>query len=95
MASKAKAAAHTSITVRGLSPGVKQRLRERAAHHGHSLEAEVREILQCASVPRDESALDVLKRIQAQYGPLEGGEEFTLPSRRELWRGWKPPNFEK
>lgn len=34
-----------SMIVRKLPPGVKQGLRERAAAHGHSVEAEVRQIL--------------------------------------------------
>lgn len=35
----------TAITIRKLPPGVKQRLRLRAAAHGRSMEAEAREIL--------------------------------------------------
>lgn len=34
-----------SITVRGLDPELKQKLREQAARHGRSMEAEVREVL--------------------------------------------------
>lgn len=35
----------TMLTVRGIDPEVKSKLRERAARHGRSMEAEVREIL--------------------------------------------------
>jgi plasmid stability protein len=38
----------STITVRGLDDDVKQRLRVRAAAHGRSMEAEVREILAAA-----------------------------------------------
>jgi plasmid stability protein len=36
----------SSITIRNLDPGVKERLRVRAAQHGRSMEAEARRILQ-------------------------------------------------
>ena len=36
----------SSITIRNLDPAVKERLRVRAAEHGHSMEAEARRILQ-------------------------------------------------
>ena len=39
----------TSITIKNLEEGVKQRLRRRAAEHGLSLEEEVREILRKAA----------------------------------------------
>jgi len=35
----------SSITIRNLDPAVKERLRVRAAEHGHSMEAEARRIL--------------------------------------------------
>ena len=36
----------SSITIRNLDPAIKERLRVRAAEHGHSMEAEARRILQ-------------------------------------------------
>src|ERR1700730_18784778 len=38
----------SSITIRNLDPAIKERLRVRAAEHGHSMEAEARRILQTA-----------------------------------------------
>ena len=38
----------SSITIRNLDPKIKERLRVRAAEHGHSMEAEARRILQTA-----------------------------------------------
>ncbi len=35
-----------TLTIRNLDPSIKERLRIRAAEHGHSMEAEVRSILQ-------------------------------------------------
>ena len=46
------------LTVRNLDPEVKVRLQRRAAHHGRSMEAEVREILaQAVAVPDAEEGL--------------------------------------
>lgn len=39
------------LTVRNLPDEVHRALRVRAAQHGHSMEAEVREILECAVSP--------------------------------------------
>jgi len=36
----------SSITIRNLDPAIKERLRIQAAEHGHSMETEVRHILQ-------------------------------------------------
>lgn len=55
----------TMLTVRNLDPGVKDRLRKRAAEHGRSMEAEVREILAAAVAPEDDMIgvfLDVFRR---------------------------------
>jgi plasmid stability protein len=38
----------SSITIRNLDPAVKERLRVRAAQHGHSMEAEARDIISSA-----------------------------------------------
>jgi plasmid stability protein len=39
------------ITVRNLDPEAKQRIQRRAAAHGHSMEAEIRAILEAVSEP--------------------------------------------
>jgi plasmid stability protein len=41
----------SSITIRNLDPAIKERLRVRAAQHGHSMEAEARHIMQTALTP--------------------------------------------
>ncbi|HXE31566.1 MAG TPA: hypothetical protein VN515_07180 [Terriglobales bacterium] len=92
MASRATPA-HTSITIRGLDPALKQRLRERAARHGRSLEAEAREILKDSITAPSESAYDKLMRIRQRFGPLEGGD-FEPPSRKELWKNRELPRFD-
>jgi len=77
----------SSITIRKLDPAVKERLRIRAAEHGHSMEAEARDILRLALggspklLPGEKTGADLLKSIRALFEPL-GGVELELPSRR-------------
>lgn len=80
----------SNITIRKLDPTVKERLRVRAAHHGHSMEEEVRRILkQAVSDSADEprSAYDAIRRHFAGLG----GVELELPARRP---GRAPPTFD-
>lgn len=79
-----------NITVRNLDETLKQRLRERAARHGRSMEDEMREILRitladAAARPRD--LADAVRRRFAKFG----GVELELPP-RELMQ--EPPEFE-
>jgi plasmid stability protein len=81
----------SSITIRNLDPALKERLRVRAAEHGHSMEAEVRRILQ--SVLKGQSrppAANLYDRIRARVDPL-GGIDLELPP-REPTRD--PPRFD-
>ena len=72
----------SSITIRNLDPAVKERLRVRAAQHGHSMEAEVRSILQAALQPPERPpARDLYERIRARFEPLGGADDLELPPR--------------
>jgi plasmid stability protein len=85
----------SSITIRKLDPAVKERLRVRAAEHGHSMEAEASNILQNAlgqpsTTHREATGADLIARIRARFEPL-GFVDLELPSRggdRE------PPKFD-
>ena len=86
-----KAAPNTSITIRNLHPSLKERLRVRAAEHGHSMEAEARRILQQAlSTSRRPAERNLYDRIHGRFAAL-GGVDLELPP-RELARG--PPRFD-
>ncbi|HJU20157.1 MAG TPA: Arc family DNA-binding protein [Stellaceae bacterium] len=71
----------SSITIRNLDPALKERLRIRAAEHGRSMEAEVRDILQTA-LGRSQrlTQRNLYERIRARFAPL-GGVDLELPSR--------------
>jgi len=80
----------SSIVIRKLDPGVKERLRIRAARHGRSMEAEARRILQTALDVSETRTRNLYERIRERFEPL-GGVDLELPP-REAAR--KPPRFE-
>lgn len=70
-----------TLTIRDVEEDLRARLRVRAARHGRSMEAEVREILRDALVkspPDDRFG----RRIQQRFSAV-GGVELVLPSRSE------------
>jgi plasmid stability protein len=82
----------SSITIRNLEPAVKERLRVRAAEHGHSMEAEARRILQTTlKEPERPLERNLYERIRARFEPLGGADDLDLPPRL-LDR--EPPRFD-
>ena len=81
----------SSITIRNLDPAIKERLRIRAAHHGHSMEAEARCILQDSlKAPTRQPARGFYDRIHDRFAAI-GGVELDLPPRAQ---GREPPRFD-
>ena len=74
----------SSMTIRNLDPALKERLRVRAAEHGHSMEAEARDILRegLAARGQEETIGEFFQRIHARFAAL-GGVKLELPSRDE------------
>jgi plasmid stability protein len=71
----------SSITIRNLEPAIKERLRIRAAQHGHSMEAEARHIMQTAlTPPGNPRGRNLYDRIHARFAAL-GGVDLELPAR--------------
>jgi len=79
----------SAITVRGLAPELKARLRIRAAHSARSMEAEARAILEAALSAPAEDATDLASFARGLFAPL-GGVELELPSREPAR---DPPGF--
>ena len=71
----------TSITIRNIDDDLKQRLKERAAPHGRSMEAEVRDILEGALGARPSAAApdNLYDAIRAIVEPLGGIELEPFP----------------
>jgi len=67
------------LTIRNIDDELKDRLRVRAAQHGRSMEAEVREILS-AALEEDEIPLGTA--IRARFADI-GGVELELPDRKQ------------
>lgn len=78
-----------SITIRDLEPGLKERLRVRAARHGRSMEEEARVILRAAVVERSAPARGLGTAIHRRFKTI-GGIDLELPE-REAMR--EPPRF--
>ena len=79
-----------SLTVRNLEEPIKELLRIRAAHHGHSMEEEVRQILRNTLLQDKQLSDNLAESIHQRFSRLGGVEE--LPSDREAMR--EPPEFE-
>lgn len=69
-----------AVTVRGLTPQLKARLRVRAAHNGRSMEAEARAILEAALSAPDDETTDLGAFARGLIAPI-GGIDLMLPSR--------------
>lgn len=81
-----------TLTIRNIEAAVKERLRVRAAEHGHSMEAEARRILQMA-LTKDasrSSGRSLSERIHARFAAL-GGVDLEAPPREPAR---EPPSFE-
>jgi plasmid stability protein len=72
-----------SITVRDLDPELKEQIRVRAAHHGRSMEEEVRVILREAV---ERTAAEVARLGDSIHGRFRalGGIELELPPREPV-----------
>lgn len=71
-----------AISIRGLDERVKGKLRQRAAVHGRSMEAEVREILTEAVTEQDDKP-DLFETLTERFDAL-GGVTLNIPERQPL-----------
>jgi antitoxin FitA len=82
----------TAITIPHIDDAVKLRLQARAAKHGHSIEAEARDILH-AALNEDAvtgSSLNLYEAIRSVVEPL-GGMDLVIAPRQPVRQ---PPLFE-
>jgi antitoxin FitA len=79
-----------TLTIRNLDAALKERLRVRAAQHGHSMEAEVRDILRDTLKEPERASTNLYQRIRARFAPL-GGLDLDLPPREPAP---EPPRFD-
>ncbi|WP_322778734.1 FitA-like ribbon-helix-helix domain-containing protein [Frankia sp. Cas4] len=73
-----------AVSIRDLDDSVRERLRVRAAHHGRSMEAEIRAIL-TEAVSEPENAAGLAQALLVRFGAL-GGVDLQLPARTQAPR---------
>lgn len=78
-----------NLTIRKLDTRIKERLRVRAAEHGHSMEEEARRILG-EVLTEAPPAVDGFDRLRRHFAGIGGGD-LDLPPRQP---GREPPRFE-
>jgi antitoxin FitA len=71
----------SSITIRNLDPTVKERLRVRAAQHGHSMEAEARDIISSAVGAERPREVNLAEAIRRRFASLGGADDLEIPPR--------------
>ncbi|MGL5944073.1 MAG: FitA-like ribbon-helix-helix domain-containing protein [Waterburya sp.] len=79
-----------SLTIRNLEEPIKELLRIRAAHHGHSMEEEVRQILRTTLLEDSQLPENLAEAIKKRFAQL-GGVDDLPPSFREAMR--EPPQI--
>ena len=81
------------LTVRNIPDAVHRALRTRAAHHGHSMEAEVREILQSVVSPQGRVKLGSLLAGMGRQAKLTD-DEFAVFAHVRDQAPARPVDFE-
>lgn len=79
-----------TITVRNLDAELQQRLRLRAAQHGHSLEEEIHDILRAALGQKKAPVKNLGTALYELFKPF-GGVELDIPPREPMR---EPPRFD-
>ena len=72
-----------SLTIRGLDPKLKQKLRVRAAEHGRSMEEEARTILKAALAAEAGSGAALVESIRRRFSAA-GFAELKTPRREPM-----------
>lgn len=83
---------NTTLTIRNVDPTLKQKLRLRAARHGRSMEAELRQILSDALGGGDRPEPNLAEVIHRRFLALGGVDE--LEPHPPVGTG-EPPRFER
>ena len=79
-----------SLTIRNLEEPIKELLRIRAAHNGHSMEEEVRQILRQTLTRDTQLSTNLAESIQKRFAQLGGVDDLTIENREAID---EPPQF--
>jgi plasmid stability protein len=80
-----------AISVRDLDEAVAGLLKVRAAHHGRSMEAEIRAILTDAVSAEENNQLNLAQAIRERFAAI-GGVELQTPPRHDMPRAADLPD---
>ena len=80
----------TTLTIRNVDQRLKEHLRIRAARNGHSMEAELRQILRETLESGQSPELNLAEAIRRRFAPLGGVELEPHPPSPTR----EPPQFE-
>jgi plasmid stability protein len=81
-----------SLTIRNLEESIKALLRIRAAHHGHSMEEEARQILRNTLLENARSPQNLAEAIQKRFAELDGVDDLSIPQRESMP---EPPQIDR
>lgn len=70
-----------TLTIRNVEDGVHSFLRKQAAEHGHSMEAEVRDILKQTMRSKQGKPGEVAQHIHDIFARIGGADDLVLPER--------------
>ena len=76
----------TTLTIRNVDRTLREQLRRRAARHGHSMEAELRQILRDTLATERSSEMNLAEAIHRRIEPLGGVDPRTASA----CPGWRP-----
>ena len=79
-----------TLTIRNLDDSVRDFLRAQAAENGHSMEAEVRDILRSVARQKSSTPSEVFDRIHTLFAAIGGVNDLVVPKREAAPA---PPNF--
>ncbi|MEO9166966.1 MAG: plasmid stabilization protein [Aestuariivirga sp.] len=80
-----------ALTIRNIDPDLKRQIKQLAASHDRSMEAEAHELLKRAAFANN-SQKNIGRSIRERVARL-GGIDLDIPPRTEMMR--EPPNFEE
>jgi plasmid stability protein len=73
-----------TLTIRNLDDDIRDFLRQQAASHGRSMEAEVRDILVHVVKRSQTKPGEVFRRIHAHFATIDGADELKIPKRTSI-----------
>lgn len=79
-----------TLTIRNLDDNIRDFLRAQAAENGHSMEAEVRDILRSVAQQKSSTPSEVFTRIHTLFAAIGGANDLAVPKREPAPT---PPSF--